>query len=69
MGPMPFTFTSSRGIDWTLHTKEVVLRNKHTQRIYWFARVETPNLSTTLPDGYEVMETSRTGMPVLKKIK
>ena len=64
-----FTYRSSRGIDWTLHSKIVTLRNKHEQRIFWFAKQENSDFSTAMPDGYEVMETSRTGMPVLKKIK
>jgi len=67
MGPIPFTYTDSKGRDWHLHTKEVTLRNGHNQTIYFFARNERAG-RCELPAGFEVMETKRTGMPVLRKV-
>jgi len=63
-----FQFTDSKGGVWYLHTKEVTLRNGHEQVIYYFARVEDFDHTCDMPAGYEVMETKRTGMPVLKKV-
>lgn len=63
-----FKYTNSKGQDYFLHTKEVTLKNGKIQRIYFFARDERPDsLLEAVPAGYEVMETKRTSMPVLKK--
>ena len=51
-----------------LHTKTVTLRGGRQQKIYYFARKEGEG-ATDLPDGYEVMENSRTGLPMLRKAK
>ena len=56
------------GETYYLHSKEVTLRGGRKQTIYYFARDERPN-ACDLPDGYEVMENSRTGLPMLKKAK
>lgn len=49
-----------------MHTREVVLKNGKFQRIYFFARDIRDGALATLPVGYHVVETSRTGMPVLR---
>jgi len=56
------------GETYYLHSKEVTLRGGRKQVIYYFARDERPN-ACELPGGYEVMENSRTGLPMLKKSK
>jgi hypothetical protein len=50
-----------------LHTREVTLKNGRVQRIYFFARDIRDGALAAVPAGYAVMETKRTGMPVLKK--
>jgi len=45
----------------------VTLRGGKQQRIYFFARDVRAGSLDAVPAGYEVMETKRTGMPVLKK--
>lgn len=68
MRPGAYTFTNSKGIEWTLHKMDVVLRNGHKQVIYYFAQHENTAFSIDeIPAGMRVMETTRTGMPVLKK--
>ncbi|MEX0895813.1 MAG: hypothetical protein WDZ94_02645 [Patescibacteria group bacterium] len=63
-----YQYTNSKGQDYFLHTKEVTLKNGKIQRIYFFARDERPDSAlAAVPAGYEVMETKRTSMPVLKK--
>ena len=64
---MAFSTKSKKtGETYYLHSKEVTLRGGRKQVIYFFARVEKEG-ATDLPDGYEVMENSRTGLPMLKK--
>ena len=63
-----FSYTNAKGQTYYLHTKEVTLKNGRVQRIYFFARdVRAEGSLGAVPAGYEVMETKRTNMPVLKK--
>jgi len=63
----PFSHTNKKGQTYFLHTREVTLKNGRIQRIYFFARDVREDVMTDLPAGYMVIETERTGMPVLKK--
>ena len=62
-----YSYTNKKGQVYFLHTKEVTLKNGRVQRIYYFARDERPGSLPEVPAGYTVVETTRTGMPVLKK--
>lgn len=62
-----FSYTNSKGQTYYLHTREVTLKNGRVQRIYFFARDIRDGSLDAVPAGYEVVETKRTGMPVLKK--
>ena len=62
-----FSYTNSKGQTYYLHTKEVTLKNGRVQRIYFFARDVRDGVLDAVPAGYEVMETKRTSMPVLKR--
>jgi len=64
-----YGYTNSKGQEYFLHTREVTLKNGRVQRIYFFARDIRDGALAAVPDGMEVMETKRTGMPVLKKSK
>ena len=64
---MAFSHTNKKGAKYYLHFKDVTLRGDRKQRIYFFARDEREDSLDKVPDGYKVMETERTGMPVLKK--
>ncbi|MBU1322945.1 hypothetical protein KKE48_05930 [Patescibacteria group bacterium] len=64
---MAFTFKNSKGVSYYLHFKDVNLRGGKKQRIYFFARDVRSGSLDEVPAGYAVMETQRTGMPVLKK--
>ena len=57
------------GKTYYLHTKEVTLKGGRLQRLYYFAGAAGPDAIDALPDGYEVAENSRTGLPILKKKK
>jgi hypothetical protein len=64
---MAFTYKNSKGQSYILHTRDVVLKNGRKQTIYFFARDERAGALSAVPAGYQVVETKRTGMPVLKK--
>lgn len=57
------------GKTYYLHTKDVKLAGGRKQRIYFFAGDIRAGSIDALPDGYEVMENKRTGLPMLRKKK
>lgn len=64
---MAFSTKSKKtGETYHLHSKEVTLRGGRKQIIYYFAREAKAN-ACDMPNGYAVMENSRTGLPMLKK--
>jgi len=64
---MAYEFTNSKGVKYYLHFKDVNLKGGRKQRIYFFARDVRAGALDSVPAGYKVMETERTGMPILKK--
>ncbi len=62
-----YSYTNAKGQTYYLHMKDVTLKNGRVQRIYFFARDVRDGSLEAVPAGYEVMETKRTNMPVLKK--
>ena len=64
---MAYAFTNSKGVTYYLHFKDVNLKGGRQQRIFFFARDIRPGSLDEVPDGYKVIETTRTGMPILKK--
>jgi hypothetical protein len=64
---MAYEFTNSKGTKYYLHFKDVNLKGGRTQRIYYFARDIRSEALDEVPAGYKVIETERTGMPILKK--
>jgi hypothetical protein len=64
---MAFEFKNSKGTVYYLHGKEVTLRGGRLQKIYYFAREIKPGAMDAVPEGLQVVETTKTGMPILKK--
>lgn len=64
---MAFSYKNSKGQTYYLHQKMVTLKNGITRPIFFFARDERDGAVDELPAGYEVVETKRTGMPVLRR--
>jgi hypothetical protein len=64
---MAYSYTNKKGDTYYLHNKDVTLRGGRQQTIYFFAREVRGGSMDALPPGYKVVETERTGMPVLKK--
>ena len=66
---MTYSTTNRRDETYFLHARDIELRNHHPQRIYFFAKTEKIGAIDRIPDGYEVVENARTGLPVLRKVK
>ena len=64
---MAYEFKNSRGVSYFLHSKDVNLKGGRLQTIYFFARDVRPGALNEVPAAYEVIETTKTGMPILKK--
>ena len=64
---MAYAFTNSKGVTYYLHFKDVNLKGGRQQRIFFFARDIRDGALDEVPAGYKVIETTRTGMPILKK--
>jgi len=65
---MAYSYTNSKDVTYYLHKKDVTLRGGRNQTIYFFAREVREGAIDEVPEGYKVVETERTGMPVLKKV-
>ncbi len=65
---MAYEFTNSKGVKYYLHSRDVNLKGGRMQRIYYFARNVRSGAIDGVPAGYKVIETKRTGMPILKKV-
>jgi len=64
---MAYEYTNKKGMKYYLHSREVNLRGGRLQKIFYFARDIRPGALDALPEGYKVLETAKTGMPILKK--
>ncbi len=62
---MTYTYENAKGT-WYLHGKMVNLKGGRTQQIYWFAKSEGSN-ACDMPSDRKVVESARTGLPLLKK--
>ena len=67
---MPYGVQSKKsGKTYFLHSKDVTLKGGRNQKIYYFAGTGTEFALDALPAGYQVVENSKTGLPMLKKSK
>jgi hypothetical protein len=64
---MAYEFKNSRGVSYFLHYKDVTLKGGRLQKIFFFARDVRPGALNEVPAAYKVIETTKTGMPILKK--
>jgi hypothetical protein len=64
---MAYEFKNSRGASYFLHSKKVTLKGGREQVIYYFGKEIKPGAIDAVPAGYKVIETPKTGMPILKK--
>jgi len=67
---MAFSVASKKsGKKYYLHSKEVELTGGRKQKIFYFAGDVGTNAVKELPEGYEVVENSKTGLPLLRRKK
>ena len=67
---MSFSSASKRnGKTYFLHSRQQTLKGGAVVTLYYFASVAGAGAMEALPQGYEVTENERTGLPLLKKIK
>jgi hypothetical protein len=64
---MAYAFTNKKGVKYYLHSKKVNLKGGREQMIFYFARDIREGSLEAVPAGYKVIETAKTGMPILKK--
>jgi hypothetical protein len=64
---MAYEFKNTKGVKYYLHSKKVELKGGREQTIFFFARDIRPGSLNEVPAGYKVIETTKTGMPILKK--
>ena len=63
---MGYSHKNSKGVTYHLNSKDVTLRGGRSQTIYYFSRDERSS-ACDLPSGKQVVESSRTGLPLVKK--
>lgn len=62
---MPFTFKNSKGDLYYLHSTSAGKNNEG--ELFYFAKSAGSNVIDDLPDGFKVIESDRTGLPVVKR--
>jgi hypothetical protein len=63
---MPYTFTNSKGVTYTLHRTDAKLKSGQVRVLHFFSRDVRDSAIDEVPEGYRVSE-APSGMPVLKK--
>ena len=67
---MAYSVVSKKsGKTYYLHLREQKRKDGNVTKLYFFAGDVRDNAIDELPAGYEVVESERTGLPILKKAK
>jgi hypothetical protein len=61
------TLTPSRGQTYVLHRRVTRAGSPQERTLHFFSRDERPDAIDEIPAGYMVVESPRTGLPLLKK--
>lgn len=72
MGPATgnvYEYTNTKGVSYYLNSQVVTLKGGRNQRIYYFTKNYRDDTAALLPEGFEVVENQRTGLPVLKRVR
>ncbi len=64
---MAYAHTNSKGTTYYLHGKIVTLKGGRQQQIYWFGKEAKAHALDSVPAGYQIVESPRTGLPLCKK--
>jgi len=64
---MSYSYENSRGTEYYLHVRSRIVASGKQVDLYFFAKKLGKGAVAELPDGYKVIESERTGLPILKK--
>lgn len=64
---MVYSHTNKKGVTYFLHKKDVKLKGGRVQPIYYFGKEAKEGAIDAIPEGRMIIESSRTGLPILKK--
>lgn len=62
---MAYQHTNSKGVTYYLHARQA--GKNGTGKIYFFAKEIKEGAVDDLPEGFEVVENEKTGLPILKR--
>lgn len=62
---MAYSYKNSKGQTYFLHARKV--GKAGTGQLFYFAKEAKADAVDKLPDGYKVIESDRTGLPIVKK--
>jgi hypothetical protein len=62
---MAYQHTNTRGVVYYLHARTA--GKNGTTKLYFFAKEVKEGAVDALPEGYEVIESQKTGLPILRK--
>lgn len=67
---MAYAYTNSKEQTYYLHSKQVTLKGNLKMQIFYFKReVDAEFALDALPEGREVVENKRTGLPLVRRIR
>jgi hypothetical protein len=64
---MAYSYKNSKGQTYYLHSKKAGRGGTSNRDLYYFAKEAKENALDDIPKGYLVVESERTGLPILKK--
>ncbi len=64
---MAYSYKNSRGQTYYLHSRKAGRGGTSNRDLFYFAKEPRENARESMPEGYEVIESERTGLPILKK--
>ncbi len=62
---MAYSYINKRGQTYYLHQRKA--GKNRDGMVYFFAKEKKEGVMDKIPEGYNIMEVERTGMPMLKK--
>jgi hypothetical protein len=64
---MAYSYKNSRGQTYYLHSRKAGRGGTSNRDLFYFAKEAKENALDKMPEGYEVVESERTGLPILRK--
>ncbi|MBA3900787.1 MAG: hypothetical protein H0X62_11360 [Bacteroidetes bacterium] len=64
---MAYSYKNSRGQTYYLHSRKAGRGGSSNRDLFYFGKEQKENAIDKLPEGYEVIESERTGLPILRK--